>query len=86
MWVGKHSFTVVEGEEHCVVKNGQTSSENYSFVAFFEQENMYRHNKTFDTFKEAYAFMLKIFFSANHKGVVKVSKEHWRYTENEIAC
>jgi len=86
MKVPKHSFAVYEGDEHKMVINGSESIQNYSFVYFYIQENNYRHTKTFDTFKEAYDFLLKIFFSADVKGIVSLNREHWKYFENEIAC
>lgn len=85
MLVSKHNLEVFNGEEHEMIVDGVTSTQTYSWVGFFEQEHIYRHDKTFDTFKEAYDFMLKIFFKANARGAVSLSEKHWGVAENEIA-
>jgi len=86
MKISKHNFDVFEGEEHQMLINGEVTTQVYAWVIFFEQEYIYRHNKTFDTYKEAYSFMLKIFFSADVRGAVTIDEKHWGITENTIAC
>jgi len=86
MKVSKHNLEVFEGEEHQMLIDGEMSTQVYSWVGFFEQEYIYRHYKTFDTFKEAYNFMLKIFFSADVQGAVTINEKYWGVTENTIAC
>ncbi len=84
MKIYKQSLDVFEGEAHEVTTNGETSTEHYSYVFFHEQENTYRHFKTFDTYKKAYTFMLKMFLSSDLNGMVTVNKKHWSYVQNEI--
>lgn len=84
MKIHKQSLDVFEGEAHEVTINGETSTEHYSYVFFHEQEHTYRHFKTFDTYKEAYAFMLKMFLSSDLNGMVTINEKHWSYVQNEI--
>lgn len=84
MKIHKQALDVFEGEEHEIIIDGETSTEHYSYVFFHEQELTYRHFKTFNTYKESYAFMLKMFLSSDFHGMVAISKEHWTLIENEV--
>ncbi len=86
MRISKRSLEVFEDEAHIVEVDGEEKEEHYSFVIFYQEEHVYRHNKTFDTFKEAYAFMLKIWGSADAHGVIEINEQHWGVFEREIAC
>ncbi len=80
----RQKLDVYKGEAHEVIANGITSTEYYSYVFFQELDNTYRHFKTFDTYDEAYAFMLKMFLKSDIYGLIRINKEHWHFTENEI--
>ena len=84
MKIHKQSLDVFEGEEHQLTRDGETSTEHYSYVFFHEQEHTYRHFKTFDTYKEAYAFMLKMFLSSDPHGMININEKHWIFVENEL--
>jgi len=84
MKIHKQSLDVFEGEAHKITINGEASTEHYSYVFFHEQENTYRHFKTFNTYKEAYAFMLKMFFSSDKNGMISINKQHWALNSDEF--
>jgi len=86
MKVSKHILEVFDGDEHQMLSNGEISTQVYSWVGFYDKENIFRHVKTFNTFKEAYSFMLKIFFSADSQGMVTLNDEHWSIVDDDIAC
>jgi len=86
MFVSKNSLDVIEGEEYTIMIDGAPETQTYSWVVFYEDELIYRHFKTFASYKEAYAMKLKIYFKANANGVVELNPEHWGVFENNIAC
>jgi len=86
MNVHRKSIEVFVGDEHDIVVDGECKKDNFCWVVFYQEEHIYRHKKTFETFKEAYAFMLKIWGSANAGGVVTLNPVHWCVFEHEIAC
>ena len=84
MKINKQSLSVFEGEAYETTVDGKPLTEHYSYVFFYLQEINYRHFKTFNTYKEAYSFMLKMFLSADLHGMVTINEKHWGYVENEI--
>ncbi len=84
MRMHKKMLDVFEGEAHEVIVDGEHSVEHYSYVFFHEKENIYRHFKTFDTYKEAYALMLKMFLNSDVNGMIAINEKYWFYAQSEM--